>query len=57
MTGLCNCAHAQVDPKGATILAGFNDGVVRVLNFQKQEVIDVHGKKKEVRQKNPWLLS
>ena len=31
------------------MLVGFDDGVVRVLVFQKKEVVDVHGRKKEVR--------
>ena len=26
-----------MDPKGATIIVGFDDGVVRVLNFSKKE--------------------
>ena len=29
-------------------MVGFEDGVVRLLVFQKHDVIDVHGKKKEV---------
>ena len=40
----------QVDPKGSTILAGFDDGVVRLLNFQKRE--EVPGRK----QKEPTQL-
>ena len=35
----------QVDTKGATIVAGFDDGVVRLLSFQKKETVDVHGRK------------
>ena len=35
----------QVDPKGSTVLVGFEDGVVRALVFQKKETIDVHGRK------------
>merc|ERR1712150_45336 len=35
-----------IDPKGSTILAGFDDGVVRILTFQKKEETDVHGRKK-----------
>lgn len=35
----------QVDPKAATILVGFEDGVVRALVFQKKETVDVHGRK------------
>ena len=45
---MCICVLLQVDPKGGTILVGFDDGVVRVLVFQKKEVVDVHGRKKEV---------
>ena len=29
------------------MLVGFEDGVVRVLNFQKKEVVDVHGRKQK----------
>ena len=28
-------------------MAGFEDGVIRVLNFQKKEVVDVHGRKQK----------
>ena len=34
-----------MDPKGSTILVGFEDGVVRVLNFHEKDEIDVHGRK------------
>lgn len=40
-----------MDPKAQTLLAGFKDGVVRLLVFQKKEVIDIHGRKKEVKSK------
>ncbi len=35
----------QVDPSGSTVLAGFADGVVRVLSFQKTDKADLHGRK------------
>ncbi len=38
-------APKVVDPKGATILVGFEDGVVRSLMFQQKEEKDVHGRK------------
>jgi len=35
----------EVDPKGSSVLTGFEDGVVRVLNVQKIDGIDQHGRK------------
>ncbi len=35
----------QVDPKGSTLLVGFDDGVVRALTFQEKDEVDVHGRK------------
>ena len=34
-----------MDPKGSTILVGFEDGVVRALNFHEKDELDVHGRK------------
>ena len=34
-----------MDPKGSTILVGFDDGVVRVLTFHEKDEKDVHGRK------------
>ena len=35
----------QIDSKGSTILVGFEDGVVRILNLQQMEGTDQHGHK------------
>ena len=35
----------QVDPKGSTVLTGFDDGVLRILHVQKMEGTDQHGRK------------
>ena len=38
----------QVDPTGASILVGYEDGVIRLLNFHKKEKID---------ERRPWELT
>lgn len=34
-----------MDPQCSTVLAGFNDGVVRVLTVQKTEDVDQYGRR------------
>lgn len=36
-----------MDSRGATILIGFNDGVVRAMTLQTFDGVDIHGRKKE----------
>ena len=36
-----------MDTRGATILIGFDDGVVRALTLQTVDGVDIHGRKKE----------
>lgn len=45
----------QVDAKGATILAGFEDGVMRVLNLQQKQSDDEYGRKQKEEQNELFL--
>jgi len=35
----------QVDPQSSSVLAGFDDGVVRILTVQKTEDVDQYGRR------------
>jgi len=39
------CNLFQVDPQCSSVLAGFDDGVVRVLTVQKSEDVDQYGRR------------
>lgn len=46
----------QVDPKGSTILAGFEDGVVRALTIARKDHSDTHHHTKKPNQPSASLL-